>query len=110
MFAAADIEPDSTTRDQTPIDGLWRIAMTDRTPAIAAWAAALLGALEGRDVTVEATGARSLAARGFAADARALRPVAQVDLTRMVDAVDPLVLDALRSHPVAGPALRQLRD
>lgn len=72
------------------------------------WAQALLEQTEDRNRVREAAQARLLAQQVWADQVSALQPAAVSELVAYLNALPTGTVDALRGHPVAGPALQRL--
>jgi hypothetical protein len=77
---------------------------------IGAWAASLIGVLDGTAPAVPDDGLRQAAGQEWTAAANRLAPAGLADLTAFLNGIDPGVIAALDGHPVAGPVLRALRQ
>lgn len=79
------------------------------TDPLAGWGEALLDEIEGRDGRATAIEGRAATQRFWAGKVAALRPPAVRELRTYVVALPAGTVEALRGHPVAGPAVEDLR-
>ena len=77
---------------------------------LTAWAQALLGQLEGKDRAAESAAGKAGAAQLWQSKVDALQPQSVDALRTYLGALPPSTLRAVRGHPVAGPALRELEE
>lgn len=77
--------------------------------ALAGWSDLLLAELDGHDATAPATQARRATEQHWAQAAARARPPDVDRLRDYVASLHPALLEGLRGHPVAGPALDRLR-
>lgn len=79
------------------------------TPApLREWGGALLDQLEDRPSAVAANDARAGSQRLWASKVQDLEPAAVAELQTYLAGLPPVMIQGLRGHPVAGPALKRL--
>lgn len=104
LFAGA-----GTITTDRALSGLQDVVARTGDRPLGAWAASLIGVLNGTTPAVPDDGIRQAAGQEWTAAADRLAPAGLADLTEFLNGIDPGVIAALDGHPVAGPVLRRLR-
>lgn len=90
-------------------DQISSLVTSGGTPAaLRAWGAALLDQMEDRPSAAAANDARAGSQRLWAEKVSALEPAAVPELRTYLSGLPPVMIQGLRGHPVAGPALKRL--